>query len=269
MTDLEKLVTAARHYCLDNFTYWSDKYAREKSGQNNPYSEHDYNLFPRYLIQKALLQDIESVVCNSFSSFEEGQKKLIEFGKNILFENILRSPDPIALKALQDEQSKFISFIDSLTVHHVSNIAPLPYRYKLPAHTAADIRTLLAKRWHYDGSYWNPLVEKSFHETLFLNIENLSEEDRHKIAAFLIQKADPKLYEITEEQVDYEIDFDSLDLQLYETVLTDRSMDWIIYGSHESTITFGGAWLLPFIKELFADRPHLINEWEKRSGDDL
>ena len=48
-----------------------------------------------------------------------------------------------------------------------------------------------------------------------------------------------------------------------ETIFTDKTFEWVVYGSHESTIAFGGIWLVDFIKKLFANRKDKLNRWEQ------
>lgn len=93
--------------------------------------------------------------------------------------------------------------------------------------------------------------------------ENVSKLDYEKIIQLISEKSDRKIFEITEERIDYEIEIDSFYLDFYETIFTDKTLEWVIYGSHESTIAFGGPCLTEFIKQLFADRQNKLNKWEQ------
>jgi len=44
MTNIESLITLARHYCINNHNFWVEKYEHERSGKM--YSDSDYNIFP-------------------------------------------------------------------------------------------------------------------------------------------------------------------------------------------------------------------------------
>jgi hypothetical protein len=282
MTDIEKLITTARHYCNDNFKYWSERYSIENSGHNNPYSDNDYNLFPRYNVLTAMRQGIETIVGQSFSSFETCKKTLQELGLNShsiftidsnselhllgesgRFSRTSGRQNSIAKNAMLDERMKFINYIDTLTPEKITNIEPLPYLRRLNDKELLTVRQKLLELWSYDGQYWNPLNEKSPKETVFLMKENLTSDDRSKINELLNKRCNYRIYEITEDRIDYEIEFDSFDLDLYETMVADNTFEWVIYGSHESTITFGGTWLIEFIKELFVDRQDKVNKWER------
>jgi len=93
--------------------------------------------------------------------------------------------------------------------------------------------------------------------------DNLTDDDSIKIGEFIIANSNKRLFEITEDRIDYEIEVDSFNLNLYETIVTDKSISWVIYGSHEDTLTFGGNELVSFIKTLFADRHEKLNKWEQ------
>lgn len=282
MTDIEKLITSARHYCIDNFKYWSDKYSNENSGNNNPYSDNDYNIFPRYNVISAIQQGLETLVGQNFTSFEACKLSLINFGQNSHSIFTIDSNDdlhllgesgrfkattgrqkPIAKNAMNEERNKFIEFISSMETENVSSVEPLPYRHRLTDEEMLFVRKQLLGLWNFDGGYWNPLDDKSPKETVFLMKENLNVDDCNKIVDYLISNSNNRLYEVTEDRIDYEIEFDSFEIDLYETIVADKTFDWVIYGSHEGTITFGGTALTNFIKSLFIDRKDKLNKWEQ------
>ena len=92
MTNVDKLITAARHYCLENFQFWADKYTNEGSGNNNPYSDNDYDIFPRYNALTAIRQGVEIIVGQSFPSLESCKQELKIIGKNkqVFYSSILK-----------------------------------------------------------------------------------------------------------------------------------------------------------------------------------
>jgi len=283
MTDIEKLITSARHYCIDNYKFWSEKYSKEASGHNNPYSDNDYNLFPRYNVINTILQGVEILVGQDFTSFERCKQELVEIGKNshsiftvdsnedlhLLGESgrqvksIGGRNNSIEKNAMSEERKKFIEFVFSMTIENISEVAPLPYRHRLTDKEMLSVRKQLLEHWNFDGDYWNPLDERSPKETVFLMKDNLTNDDCTKILDYLISNSNKRLYEVTEDRIDYEIEFDSFDIDLYETIVTDKTFEWVIYGSHEETITFGGIALINFIKSLFAGRQDKLNKWEQ------
>jgi hypothetical protein len=282
MTDIEKLITSARHYCKDNFVFWADKYQNESSGINNPYSDNDYNMFPRYNVLTAIQQGVETLVGQEFQSFENCKQQLTDIGlashsiftidsnagiyllgESGKYKSAIGRQNPIAKNAMTEERTKFVEFINSRTTENIAHVEPLPYRHRLTDSEMVLVRKQLADIWNYDGDYWNPLDDKCSKETVFLMEDDLTEGDNRKIVEFIVTNSNKRLFEITEDRIDYEIEVDSFNLDLHETMVTDKSFSWVIYGSHEDTLTFGGNELVIFIKSLFSDRQEKLNKWEQ------
>lgn len=261
MTDIEALITLTRRYCLDNFSFWADKYSKESSGNNNPYSDKDYDIFPRYNVLTAIRQGIELFVGQHFETLEACKATLKEIG--FTSQNIFTTgkQNKIAANAIQDERNKFIAFIGKVTIEELQNVEALPYRRRLKTDEAKSIRKQLKKIWGYDH-YWEPIEHASPKETVFLMKANIISSDYDKIIDIVKEKSDAKIFEISEDHIDYEIEIDSFDPDCYETIFTDKTYNWVIYGSHESTLAFGGTWLVTFMKQLFADRENKLNKWE-------
>jgi hypothetical protein len=254
----------------------------EKSGRYNAYSDNDYNLFPRYNVILAIQQGVEALVGQSFTSFEVCKRALVDIGQNSNtvftvgsiydlhltgegggFNSTTTNQNPIEKNAMNEERIKFIEFVNSMTIKNMSEVEPLPYRHRLSNEEMLFIRERLLVIWNYDGDYWNPLDEKCPVETVFVMKDYLHQDDYNKIVAHLISISKSRIYEVSEDRVDYEIEFDSFNPDLYETIVSDNTFEWVIYGSHEGTLTFGGKLLTDFVKNLFAYRQELLNKWDQ------
>jgi len=283
MTNIEALVTKARRYCLENHKTWTDRYNSERTGNNFPYtySKSDYNLFPRYQVLSAILQGIETLVGRDFDNFEDCKGELILIGKNSHTIDTIKSNKELHLlgrrsnlvrlskrmnrtskKAIQDERNKFIHFIKTTNQTNISNIEPLPHERKLNDKEANHIRNKLLNIWNYDGDYWEPLESKSPKQTVFIMSDYLTESDKQEII-FEIKKItkDKFFYILTEDLVDYELELSLLNMELYESIICDSSYEWVVYGSFESSIAFGGELLIEKINTIFEHRTELLNKW--------
>lgn len=263
MTETEAIVSAAKHYCIDNFRYWSDRYQNERTGNDFPYTytDNDYNLFPRYNALSAIRQGIEYFTGQEFQDIETCKQTLKKTGQESQSHFTENTNNKIGRKAIQEERDKFVQFIENIDNSVLEAIEPLPYKRRLKDDERETIRQVLTDKWRVDG-YWVPLIEVSSElTTLFMNKENLTETDEKQIVNFIKQKAEGRLYEITEEQLDYEIAHSEFDIDCYETFYCDRTFDWLVYGSHEGTIAFGGKELIDFVQQVFADRKEMINNW--------
>ena len=49
-----------------------------------------------------------------------------------------------------------------------------------------------------------------------------------------------------------------------ETYWFDDSLDWVVYKSHEGTITFGGRWLVDRVKEVWSEWPDYA-KWDTKN----
>jgi hypothetical protein len=259
MTSTEALITAARRYCKDHHAYWANRYRNERSGQDFPvytYSDNDYDLFPRYNILAAILGEIEMLVGKTAVSRET----LVQAGLSAGLPFTEGEDHPIEAAAIQQEREKFIHFIQTITPEALAQTAPLPYRRRLNAAEKEAVDQQLLERWNYDGNYWDPVDPKSPAEVLYLPKEAVTKEDYQSIIRFIDGHAAAYLLEVTEEGVITEIAIEEFDLNGDETAYCDEYYEWIIYGSHENTITFAGEPLLTFIRQLFTGRENLFNK---------
>jgi len=262
MTPTDAMITAARRYCLDNHSFWCDKYSQEGSGSTN-YSDRDYDLFPRYNALSAILQGVEILVGQSFSSLDNCKAELKQVGLTSQSLFTTGKQNTIESNAIQNERTKFVTFLDSITQSDLDQVQQLPHRRKLKDQEAKQIRKQLLDTWNYDGSYWEPLQECSPKPSVYLMKENVTDHDIENIIQAVSERADKKIFCISEDRIDYEIEIDSFNPDLYETICCDKNFDWVVYGSHESTIAFGGTWLIETVEKIFADRKDKLNLWEQ------
>ena len=259
MTATEALITAARRYCKDHHTYWANRYRNERSGQDFPvytYSDKDYDLFPRYNILAAILGEVEMLVGKASVSRET----LVQIGLSAELPFTEGEDHPIETAAIQQEREKFIRFIQTITPEALEQTAPLPHRRRLDAAAKEEVDQQLLERWNYDGNYWDPIDPKSPTEVLYLPKAAITKKDYQAMIRFIDGYAGGYLLEVTEEGVVTEITTESFDPDAYETAYCDKHEEWIIYGSHEGTITFAGEPLLTFIRQLFAGQENLFNK---------
>src|ERR671912_231407 len=106
MTPTEALITTARRYCMDNHSYWSKRYGDEMSHNNNPYSDNDYNLFPRYNALAAILLGVETFVGQTFTSLDHCKQELKQAGLTSQTPFTKGKQKEIARNAIQDERNK-------------------------------------------------------------------------------------------------------------------------------------------------------------------
>jgi hypothetical protein len=264
MTHIEALITLARRYCQDNYSYWAEKYSQERTGNDFPctYSDTDYNLFPRYKVLSAILSSVETLTGQDFQNIESCQNdlKIMAFTAKSTFTT--GQQNDIEKHAIEDECRKFAEYIGNLSSNDLINVEPLPYKRRMKEDESLQIRSRLLEKWNYDGDYWDPLVDNSPRKVVFLRKKSITDNDFTQIIEFIRRISQPHLYQVTEEGNDAEIEFSLFHPDSYETIYFDKTFEWVVYGSHESTITFSGGTLLNFIEQLFSDRKEKLNNWD-------
>ena len=260
MNKIESLVTLARRYCFEYFNMWSEKYRNEGSGNVHHYSDSDYNIFPRYNAIEAIKLGIETIVGKQYDSIDQCKSELINLGLSSQTIFTTSSRNNIEEKAIYDERIKFKEYIENISDFDLLDVDPLTYARKMIDYESIQVSKEISKSWNFDGGYWVPLKDIS-RETVFLNKDNISKKDYKQIYEFIINNSDKYLIMLTEEHYDYEIDKSEFDPDCYETVYSDKTFSWIIYGSHENTLAFGGNLLIQKVFEIYRNRSELINQW--------
>jgi len=267
MDDKTALHTAARRYCEDRYSEWAQTYneleAREKVQIENKfkpgwdYSEEAYGVFPRYRIDKAIRIEVERLAPESSNSLEELRSQL--FSACDVAEARLHTElkNEIALKALREESEDYKTYIRILSEGDLLSIAPLPFRRVVADRESKELWNQLKTTWGIGEGYWFPLREGQtppnvlpFHVDYFKAINGLA-----LLRDALGQRGISRVFELHEygpDEPDYEIE-----LSIYEPAYrwggeqycTVAGMDWVVYASHESSITIGGDWLMEMLKE--------------------
>ena len=257
----ESLVTLARRYCKNNYEFWCQEYEKKRSGNDYPYTytDEDYNLFPRYNVLNAILLEVETLTGGEFSFLPDCRELLVLAGQ--IGETVFTTgkQNEIARRAMMEERNKFAAYIHQITEADLQDVEPLPYERHLRKTESAGIRKNLLQHWNFDGGYWEPIGTYSSKPVHFLAQENITPVDRERIKVFIAEIADGYLYRMTEWHVDYQIENIFFEFDSSETVYCDSNYDWIVYISHENTVTFGGDELVAFIRCLYRKRMELID----------
>jgi hypothetical protein len=127
---------------------------------------------------------------------------------------------------------------------------------QLSAKESEAVRSGLRQTWAWEGGYWYPLQGDSPRHSLALNEERwakLAPDDR--IRALLAQHEPGVCYRIREHDPDEETTVAELD-SVYgwsEQFLVPASLEWVVYWSHEGTLTLAGRSLVAWIRDQVPD----------------
>jgi len=260
----EKMITLAQKYCKDNYRYWIIKYQNERTGNNYPYTYTDeyYDLFPRYLALAAILKEVDLLVGQKFKDFDRCMQKLLnaaDYPDNEPNEKI-RLPK-------EDEKRKFREFILGLDENTLAKteVKGTGYRKKLGKYESDKIRKKLREHWSYNGR-WYPLAEKPGNDVLYVMEKYIIPFER-EIVEIIRTISQKRYYTLDECGDDYKHSISNFTIPWYmyngsEILCCDDTLGWIVYVSHEDTISFGGDELITQVKELLHGYESKFNVWE-------
>ncbi len=257
--EIEKLHTAIRRYCMDRYSYWTTKYGELVSAGEHrsgyAYTKEALCTFPRYNVLNAILVDVERHRPDDFISLDEAKRVFKAVVANA--QNIFTQPanGNLEQQVMNEEREALSNFIAKITENDLSLVGPLFYRRVLTAEEGATIWDRLRMDWGIKEGYWYPLADRKREDIeAFQDAYFEKELGTEKLRTILHAHGIETLWEMREDGVNHE-----LELSVFEPYYDgnegywcDSSFEWIIYASHESSITIGG-WLLPEIKSVWSN----------------
>lgn len=250
------LQVAARRYCLDRYQMWCDRYAEivrrngDRASDGFNYSTEALATFPRYLVLDAIRIDIETLDPEALNDVEETRAFLALAGQTASG-HFDRNPEKIAQRAIAEERDEFRRFLGAISPSDLNAVEPLPYRRVLTGEELSKLRERLAERWGIDPyGYWHPLAECSLPDVMAFQEQAFGEcVSAHQLRHLLISRGIARVWEISEWGPSYIQDVVLLNLGYFgpERYWSSSDMDWLLYQSHENSVTVGG-WLLEQVR---------------------
>jgi hypothetical protein len=273
MTSIEALHTAARRYCEGHAIEWeqtygellaSEKLERDRRGIPEPvsytYSPDALGTFPRYHVLHAILFEVERFKPDDFTSIEEARSLIAAAGETA--ESVFTRPPngDLEQRAMDEERQRFSEYVLSLSGRDLELVEPLPFRRTLSAGESDQAWSELKRRWGIDG-YWYPLDRRDDAapppDTSAFDAQPFFEaEVQDRLRTIIESLGTSRVLEIREHDADGPDR--ELDVELLEPVYTgaegfwtDKSFAWVIYASHEGSVTVAGAGVLAPLREAF------------------
>jgi hypothetical protein len=130
----------------------------------------------------------------------------------------------------------------------------------LPKSEAKDLHKRMAAAWGVDRHYWWPLSDpRPEYAEGFQSYFFEQEFGYATLQRILTEQGITNAFEFREDGEAYEIRVATFEPRYtgLEGFWTSDRFDWILYASHESSITVGGKWLLPAVQAAWP-------MWERR-----
>lgn len=260
------LHSAARRYCLQRHTYWCQRYSeiardgRDRRPDGYHYTPEALATFPRYNVLNAIRVELERIDPAKLVDLEDTRKLLVLAGKTAE-DDFTRGPtSEIAERAMAVERESFCCYIRGLTMSALSTEEILPHQRVLAAEESKAIWSRLRARWQIPEGCWFPLADCALPDVAAFKSVAFEEALPHsRLQGILAAREIRRVWELREYGPEYEQDV-SLFAPTYngaEGYWSSEDLDWIIYASHEGSITVGG-WLLKSLNEAWPSwRDHL------------
>lgn len=159
---------------------------------------------------------------------------------------------------VQDAETEFRAYLAEVSADIV--VRDRPYYRVILGEERDAIGYAILEKWDYSAAYWYPLTGAFDESKLYLDVGVLGPYMDRLLD--LLGLPEKRVYEYGESWYVGEHCAEVDDLYGYggnEAVYVPKDLSWIIYFSHEGTVTFGGT-IVPAVKELLRDeREH----WNK------
>jgi hypothetical protein len=255
---IEKLHSAARRYCIDKYDYWTKQYSQiagtGRSRDGRIYTSTELNVFPRYLVLNAILVEIEKFTPQDFSTLDEAKVLISSISGYLANDTFKYSQNGLtAEKAMTEERKAFVNYIQTLSEEEIGEVEPMSYRRVIKRSEKQQIWAELKKVWNIQGGNWYPLSEGNPFNLIAFQAKYLEREVGVELLRSLLMKHGiTRVWELREFGPEYEMELVFFDPSYNgaEGYWCTQNMNWIIYASHESSITIGG-WLLDDVKSVW------------------
>jgi hypothetical protein len=275
LSGVEALHTAARRYCSERADVWRFRFF-ERAPLHDPgtfWDEERETDNAHYRVLDAIGAALEAITPAESASLEEFRKLLLAAAASAVDEYLPGDHLPSLREVVQDEGRLFAAYLQGLSDADLARVEPLPFRRVLKEAESARLWAELKARWAVGRHpMWYPFDRHESDEpppnAQVFDMPRLDEQFDPRLREVLAVLGVSRLWQLTKEpfEHDYELDLALLEpvsSDLDETYWTDASFQWLIYASHEDTVTIAGAELLSGLRAAWPSWRDFIPYWEK------
>jgi len=162
---------------------------------------------------------------------------------------------------LDDVLTAFADYVLTASIDELTQIEPLPFQRTLTEAQTAEVFDALRARWGIAGFYWYPLdreeTAKPPPHAMAFDAEPFGEEHVLELLRTALAGLDAvRVLQLCEPpEPDRELALEWLE-SVYEgseSIVTDASCSWVVYASHESSVTVAGEQILPALQEAWPE----------------
>lgn len=224
MTDTEKIVTKIKEYILK---LYSEGYSTHQNMVTGLKNGIDF-----FVGRTDGLETIKDEILKTcLTEFNERTKVYDKAGH---------------LKMVDKIKTDFVEFVNKLNVNELTELLPISFERRLKNEESKSLEKSLKLTfdfgsWKDENYYWEPLTEtENKFPTIYFKDELFKSTEVHQIVEILKSISGDRIFLLTEENIDYEVETSSFNIDWIESAYCDFNTNWLIYISHEGTITFSG-----------------------------
>jgi hypothetical protein len=259
VNDALAIHTAARRYCLERHALWAERYAeiircgRDRQRDGYHYTPDALATFPRYNVLNAIRVELERIDSSELNGFETTKERVTRAGETANDDFTRKPIGAIERGAIAEERTAFCSYVRGLSPSDLKAVQPLPFRHVLAADESESVWVRLREHWQIREGYWYPLADCTLPGLAAFDAIAFSDgAPSDRLQGILVRRGVERVWELREYGPEYEQDV-SLFNPCYngaDGYWSSDPPDWIVYASHESSVTVGG-WLLEEVKALW------------------
>lgn len=230
--------------------------------------EQSHSIFGiQFLTIQALLNNVLSVVPDEFDTFEALYDALLitaQTASNRVPKDMVGRNPGSAEKVAYEERERFKRALEAFDRGQIAAQKPLPYTRTLLYDEAVRLWRQAIQRWGLKHNHWYPIFGPPRPQhVLAFHIDKFG--DGLKLATLhqiLRKHGVERVFEFSEgSPTGIQGGFPELEVELgnmlprygvagggVEGYWFSKDLDWLIYASHESSITIGGEWLLEAVR---------------------
>ncbi len=234
---MDAMHMVARRYCLNRPRLLHERGHGETAGAGRA----RLDLSARYDVLYAILTDIEGLTPEDAVSSEEMRQLLIVAGQTAWGFFMPHQSKAAEVQAMDEERALFCDYVTSLSPEDLRRVQPLPYHRTLSRTEHERLWAQLQDRWGTIHGYWYPLTGEppppdvvAVQADWFYHAVPLD-----TLRGILRDQGIARVWELREFGPEYEMDIALLEPEYIgaEGYWTSPGMGWLVYASHESSLT--------------------------------
>jgi hypothetical protein len=269
LSKVEALHTAARRYCNQRADLSFPGYDLERWDESLAESS------ARTRAMDVIGAAVEALKPAESASLEEAREHLLSAAASTVHELTQPSMHRVERRGIETEGRWFADYVRGLSDIDLAHVKPLLSRRWLSKSESARVWAELKTRWSADrGRMWYPWGDEPQAEAQVFDEDPFLDEGlQHHLREVLASVGVSRLWELRgfSSGPDYEIELAMLEPVASEFVglapggremfWSDATFDWLIYASHEDTVTIAGAELLSGLQAAWPAWRRFVPDW--------